>query len=853
MMKRPQFVIINLLVLAASLIIFIHYFPEINPKYGMRLPIPGSDVEKYAYQLADELALDIHGYIARAKVQRNIPLIRQLQTEKGIAESNQLLREGVPGFFWRIHWLKTDQTLVPQNTPPGARDESGPPPPKPNEWLLNSNGKLLLFKWVISDSVELPRLTAHKAREVAIKFIAAYSPFNNLSVQQTTLLQDSLLSLTESSAADSAAQGNTSFLYTPGEGWVYRDGKSTIQSHRVDYEFIWKTYDPVTTDSVEIKSNVTGNQVTSLDVKYIIPKVYQIQGRSQFRQVFASLMYVIIGIITIVIAFQRWRSYELSFSFASTLGALISVLFAIYFYQILWDQNMGWVILIPVVVGAVLNGAIFVSVWAVGESLGREVWPEKFISLDLIRNRYWMHSKIGKGIFRGIVIGIAASAVSIVLLYWANRYSPLVIIYEDQQAVEFINALSTLSHFISLHGFASIFYIATFVLLLLSLIRRHTAAITLLVPLPALILVLLYQNHYDPAWLGVIIQTLASALSVWAFYRYDILTSVWAMFTSMTFGSLVALFTTGNNDALTSGYLSAAFFAAAIIYGLSTMVSRDRISDYKRLVPSFAKQITERQRLQRELEIAHEVQMSFLPARNPEFMNLDIAAQCKPALEVGGDYYDFVELDNKRLGVVIGDVSGKGTQAAFYMTLTKGFWRALANPSNSPAKVLTKLNKLFYDNVKRGVFISMIYGIFDMENGILSLARAGHNPVVMHRSGEKNMQTINPRGLALGMEKGIRFGKMIQEVKIPIKAGDLFVFYTDGFTEAMDKNRMEYGETRFEQTIEKHAASSADAVMKSVFKDVKQFSGRATQHDDMTIVVVKITENGRNIKMLYSQ
>ncbi|MCB0291681.1 MAG: serine/threonine-protein phosphatase, partial [Calditrichaeota bacterium] len=215
-----------------------------------------------------------------------------------------------------------------------------------------------------------------------------------------------------------------------------------------------------------------------------------------------------------------------------------------------------------------------------------------------------------------------------------------------------------------------------------------------------------------------------------------------------------------------------------------------------------------------------------------------------PALEVGGDYYDFVELEGNRLGVVIGDVSGKGTQAAFYMTLTKGFWRALANASDSPAEVLTKLNKLFYDNVKRGVFISMVYGIFDLESGILTLARAGHNPVVMHKGQELNMERIHPRGLALGMEKGVRFGQVIQEVKIPFQIGDLFIFYTDGFTEAMDKNKREYGEERFEAAILNNSQGAAETVMNAVFKDVKLFAGKAEQHDDMTIVVVKIGESG---------
>ena len=240
--------------------------------------------------------------------------------------------------------------------------------------------------------------------------------------------------------------------------------------------------------------------------------------------------------------------------------------------------------------------------------------------------------------------------------------------------------------------------------------------------------------------------------------------------------------------------------------------------------------------------------MSFLPRANPEFTTLDIASRCLPALEVGGDYYDFVQLGGNRLGVVIGDVSGKGTQAAFYMTLTKGFLRALANMSDSPSFILTQLNRLFYDNVKRGVFISMIYGIFDMEDGTLSMARAGHNPVVMRKPSEQELQMIHPKGLALGMEKGDAFERLIQEVKIPLHPNDLFVFYTDGFPEAMNKEKEEFGDDRFEESIEKHSGGTAEEILQGVFQDVKLFAGKAEQHDDMTMVVVKIAES-KNDKM----
>ena len=125
-------------------------------------------------------------------------------------------------------------------------------------------------------------------------------------------------------------------------------------------------------------------------------------------------------------------------------------------------------------------------------------------------------------------------------------------------------------------------------------------------------------------------------------------------------------------------------------------------------MPSYIQELAQEERMKGELEIAYEVQASFLPRRMPMVEGLDLAAMCLPALEIGGDYYDFVELEKGRLAVVIGDVSGKGIQAAFYMTLVKGFFQTLCRMIDSPAELLRRLNVLFCENVPRGTFISMI-------------------------------------------------------------------------------------------------------------------------------------------------
>ena len=154
---------------------------------------------------------------------------------------------------------------------------------------------------------------------------------------------------------------------------------------------------------------------------------------------------------------------------------------------------------------------------------------------------------------------------------------------------------------------------------------------------------------------------------------------------------------------------------------------------------------------------------------------------------------------------------------------------------------MSEVNRLFYENVERGVFISLVFGMFNTVENTLTIARAGHNPVILRKSGGRHSQVLNPMGLALGLDKGEVFEQSVKEVSVTYEPGDVFVFYTDGISEAMNRSREEYGEERLSAAIEANADKSADEILNNVMQDMHTFVGRAEQHDDVTLVVVKIT------------
>jgi len=252
----------------------------------------------------------------------------------------------------------------------------------------------------------------------------------------------------------------------------------------------------------------------------------------------------------------------------------------------------------------------------------------------------------------------------------------------------------------------------------------------------------------------------------------------------------------------------------------------------------------EKQRLDDELRIVHEIQTSLLPDCPPTYEGLSIADMCVPAREVGGDYYDFFELSPRRLGVLVADVSGKGTSAALYMAELKGLMLALSHEERSPKKLLTRVNHLLADHLDNRSFITMTYGVIDLDARTLTHSRAGHTPlIVVSDRRADGAEVIVPNGMVLGLRlpgAADRFESLLEEHTLPLEAGDVIVFYTDGVTEAMNVNGDLFSDEALGRVVRSHRGLDASGIRERILRDVHAFVGEAEPHDDMTMVVVKI-------------
>jgi serine phosphatase RsbU (regulator of sigma subunit) len=250
-------------------------------------------------------------------------------------------------------------------------------------------------------------------------------------------------------------------------------------------------------------------------------------------------------------------------------------------------------------------------------------------------------------------------------------------------------------------------------------------------------------------------------------------------------------------------------------------------------------ELAEKERMKHELGIARQIQLASLPQRTPEVPGLDIAGRSIPALEVGGDFFDYLNGQQGHLTVVVGDVSGKGTSAALYMSKVQGIIRSLHGLTPSLAELFTRANRLLCNDMEKKSFITAVGATFDTGGRSLVLARAGHLPLYRFCARSTDVETVTPKGLGLGLDNAGLFSSELEETTLRYDRGDILLFVTDGITEARNAREEEFGEDRLVQILKEHASCSATRLRDQILDEVRSFAGQLSPHDDQTVVVVK--------------
>ena len=254
-----------------------------------------------------------------------------------------------------------------------------------------------------------------------------------------------------------------------------------------------------------------------------------------------------------------------------------------------------------------------------------------------------------------------------------------------------------------------------------------------------------------------------------------------------------------------------------------------------RLTEAVAAEVAQRERLNRELEIAREVQQRLFPQGVPAIPGLEYAGKCRPASSVGGDYYDFVSMCDGRVGIAIGDISGKGVPAALLMASLQASLRGLAI-SNPPAlsTLMENLNRLIYDASPSNKYATFFYGVYDPNTREFSYVNGGHNPPMIFRGAE--VLRLEAGGPVVGLFGPARY----TQSSVQLQSGDTLLLFTDGISEAMNNNDEEFDETRLIDALHSANGMRAPELIDHIMQACDDFAAGAPQHDDMTLVVVRV-------------
>ncbi|MBS3945760.1 MAG: SpoIIE family protein phosphatase [Melioribacter sp.] len=268
--------------------------------------------------------------------------------------------------------------------------------------------------------------------------------------------------------------------------------------------------------------------------------------------------------------------------------------------------------------------------------------------------------------------------------------------------------------------------------------------------------------------------------------------------------------------------------------------SLQAFADYATVALENAKLLAEsieKERLEKELDVARDIQRKILPNNVPQSNNFQVAALFVPAFEVGGDYYDFFELEDDRLGFIVADVSGKGISASFIMAEVKGIFESLSKLILNPRDLLIKVNEILKDSLDKKSFVTVIYGVLDKQSGEINFARAGHPPVLL--CSDSRVERLQPGGIGIGLDYTNGFANSLKEMQIVLKNDDILAFYSDGIPEAKNAGDDDFGYERFEQIILQNKNKNLDEITNILMHDLTLFSKDHSQHDDITLVLIK--------------
>jgi len=788
---------------------FVRVLDDVSPSASFDLKLPMGEI----MERAQTYLLDL-GYDPRELQQDgwssfdwNTHIF--LQAQMGVRAANAALRaDSLPAHHWYIHWY--DRSV--------ARSQNRE---RYRVWMT-PGGRVLGFEHVIRDSVSLPSVSYNEAQALAEGFLRREGV--DLS------------------------------------GFFLRTSSDLKQLNRVDYRFVWAERDTAVDSRIWVR--IQGDEVGGFRREFEPAGAFQriFTERITFWTLVTTASFVSVFLLFFFVVILFLKKYHAGEVGTRTAFMVFLGLFLLGLVQTLnefshigstigmGDLNEYNVRLITFVfslfiVQLFLTVLVFAA-WSVGESSSRSLWPEKLNAADSFLSRKFFTVDVAEGVLRGYFWGLFLLGAYGLLLYGYLESGMGSVVVRGLNGLPdaFAPPLQPLVYGAGVAGFTEVVFRLFFVGYLKEKTGRAWSGVLIAAVLWSFAGLVVWDIPYgELASVDTFVVLLGFGIVLGGlFLRYDLLTTFTANFVMVSLSSAIPLFVSTGTDGPAMLTIFVVLLALPLLVAVVGLVRGERFEFSPQTLPAHIQRISERVRMAKELEIARSVQMSLLPKTEPRVEGFDIAGICVPAQEVGGDYFDFISLGENRLGIAVGDVSGKGVPAAIYMTLTKGILQSHAEETVSPKTVLSKVNSLMYRTIERNSFVSMFYAILNLRERVITFARAGQCPLILTQGPGRPGTFLSPPGMALGLEMGKVFDSVLEERSVHLSVGEVLVFYTDGFTEAMNEEREEFGEERLVGSIARHRDQPGASIIRDICNEVTAFAGTRAQHDDMTMVVIKV-------------
>lgn len=714
--------------------------------------------------------------------------------------------EQLPLSFWHINYLL--------NVPRNAEEER-------IVFSISPSGKILSYQHFLPDSIRIENIDSLEALNTALAFMENW-PGKKLS------------------------------------GFKLEEHNTYTKPNRIDNEFTFtKSFPGLNEGQENIHIYLAGKRLITLRNFFSAPteaNVETVGGANILLYALSILVYFIVTIMGIIKFLKLYHDGQIGVRYALIAGSIIYFTQVIYIFNI-WDgfaegtgigsishMNTRWIVFgIQVLISYVYVFVNSFTTWAVGDYYLRTEKPGLLAGTDSIMNKKFFSKNIGKELPVGFAFGAVTFGIFHVINFLLIEFTSATPLSENLFIGSEIPVLAMILLALIPAFFDEIVFRKFFVTYLKMTFNSKSIAFLGSGLLYAFFSIFFgeYVNFW-PTYITLIPFFVYGVIQAWVFWNYGLLAS---MSSAVLFTSLINLsyiFNAENPVFTIQGLIFIAILLSLLISGIMAFLKGEEFNYSQKSEPDHIRRIKERLRMQQELDIAKKVQLGLLPKEQPTLAGFDIAGVCIPALEVGGDYFDFINLKDGRLGLAIADVSGKGVPAAIYMTLTKGILQSHAESDLSPKTVLSKVNSLMYRTIEKSWYVSMFYAVLDPTNKKLVFSRAGHNPAIVLNRDKSNPHLLQPAGIGLGLEMGDIFTKTLVEGELQLETGNTLIFYTDGFTEAMNDKGEEYSEERFLKFLNENDNGSSSELLKKAIDEINSFSDGAPQHDDMTMVVLKV-------------